>query len=91
MSLVHGSAFVTGGGSGIGRAIAVALAAAGGSVAVFDLLPEGGKDTVQAIEAKGGRAWFISGDASRFLRHQRGAVAWPRRAPTWCSRCGGHP
>ncbi len=66
MSLVHGSAFVTGGGSGIGRAIAVALAAAGASVAIFDLLPEGGKDTVQAIEAKGGRAWFISGDASQW-------------------------
>jgi len=74
MSLVHGSAFVTGGGSGIGRAIAVALAAAGASVAVFDLLPEGGKDTVQTIEAKGGRAWFISGDAGRWADVD-GAVA----------------
>jgi NAD(P)-dependent dehydrogenase (short-subunit alcohol dehydrogenase family) len=74
MSLVNGSAFVTGGGSGIGRAIAVALAAAGAPVTVFDLLPEGGKETVQAIEANGGRAWFISGDASRWADVD-GAVA----------------
>jgi NAD(P)-dependent dehydrogenase (short-subunit alcohol dehydrogenase family) len=74
MSLVGGSAFVTGGGSGIGRAIAVALAAAGAPVAVFDLLPDGGKDTVQAIEAKGGRACFVSGDVSRWADVD-GAVA----------------
>lgn len=66
MTLVAGSAFVTGGGSGIGRAIAVALAAAGAPVAVFDLFADGGKDTVQAIEAGGGRACFIAGDASRW-------------------------
>ena len=66
MSLVPGAALVTGGGSGIGRAIAVALGAAGAPVAVFDLLPDGGKDTAQAIEAKGGRAFYVSGDVSRW-------------------------
>lgn len=74
MTLVQGSAFVTGGGSGIGRAIAVALAAAGAPVAVFDLHPDGGKDTVQAIEVNGGRAFFISGDVSRWADVD-GAVA----------------
>jgi len=74
MSLVPGAALVTGGGSGIGRAIAVALGAAGAPVAVFDLLPDGGKDTVQAIEAKGGRAFFVSGDVSRWADVD-GAVA----------------
>jgi NAD(P)-dependent dehydrogenase (short-subunit alcohol dehydrogenase family) len=66
MSLVAGSAFVTGGGSGIGRAIAQALAAAGAPVTVLDLFPEGGKATVGAIEAAGGRALFLQGDAGRW-------------------------
>src|SRR5207244_4370544 len=66
MSLMRGSAFVTGGGSGIGRAIAEALAARGAPVAVFDLLPDGGKETLGAIEARGGRACFLQGDASRW-------------------------
>jgi len=67
MSLLRGSAFVTGGGSGIGRAIAEALAAQGAPVAVLDLLPDGGKETVGAIEARGGRARFLQGDASRWV------------------------
>ena len=66
MSLVPGSVFVTGGGSGIGRAIAQALAGRGAPVAVFDLLPEGGRETVAAIEAEGGHAIFFQGDASRW-------------------------
>jgi NAD(P)-dependent dehydrogenase (short-subunit alcohol dehydrogenase family) len=66
MTLLPGSAFVTGGGSGLGRAIARALATAGAPVAIFDLLPEGGKGTAHAIEAAGGRAMFLPGDASRW-------------------------
>ena len=66
MTLLGGSAFVSGGGSGIGRAIALALAAQGAAVAVMDLLPEGGKDTAAAIAAKGGRATFVHGDVSRW-------------------------
>jgi NAD(P)-dependent dehydrogenase (short-subunit alcohol dehydrogenase family) len=66
VTLLGGSAFVSGGGSGIGRAIALALAAQGAAVAVMDLLPEGGKDTVAAIAAKGGRVTFVQGDVSRW-------------------------
>jgi NAD(P)-dependent dehydrogenase (short-subunit alcohol dehydrogenase family) len=66
MTLLPGSAFVTGGGSGLGRAIARALATAGAPVAIFDLLPEGGKETAHAIEAAGGHAMFLPGDASRW-------------------------
>jgi NAD(P)-dependent dehydrogenase (short-subunit alcohol dehydrogenase family) len=66
MSLVDGCAVVTGGGSGIGRAIAQALAAAGAPVAVVDLLADGGKETVGLISGAGGTATFVQADVSRF-------------------------
>ena len=65
MNLLGGSALVTGGGSGIGRAIAQALAAQGAAVAIFDLLPDGGQDAVTAITSKGGRATLLRGDVNR--------------------------
>ena len=64
--LVPGTAVVTGGGSGIGRAIAEVLAAGGAPVAVVDLLPEGGRETTERIVAAGGRAVFLEGDVSRW-------------------------
>ena len=75
MTLLVGSAFVTGGGSGIGRAIAQALAAHGAPVAVMDLMPEGGKDAVAAIAAKGGRATFVQGDVGRWDELDRAVAA----------------
>jgi NAD(P)-dependent dehydrogenase (short-subunit alcohol dehydrogenase family) len=75
VSLLVGSAFVTGGGSGIGRAIAQALAAHGAPVAVMDLMPEGGKDAVAAIAAKGGRATFVQGDVGRWDELDRAVAA----------------
>ena len=47
---------------GIGRAIALALAAEGAPVAVLDLQPKGGQETVGLIEAAGGKATFVPVD-----------------------------
>ena len=65
MSTLDGKvALVTGGGVGIGRAISEAYARAGASVAVVDFNPETGSETVQLINAAGGRAVFVEADVS---------------------------
>jgi len=55
-------ALVTGGGSGIGRAAAVALAAAGAQVVVNDLTAGSLRETLGAIESAGGKAAPAPGD-----------------------------
>ncbi|MFN8523258.1 MAG: SDR family oxidoreductase [Chloroflexota bacterium] len=62
--LVDGSAFVTGAGSGIGRAIATALAAAGAPVGLMDLNGAAASETAEAITSAGGHAWSTDGDTS---------------------------
>ncbi len=68
------SALITGGSSGIGRAIAHTFAAAGASVALTGRRPEPLAETVAAIEAEGGRALAIPGDV-RDEAHAADAVA----------------
>src|SRR5680860_979190 len=55
-SLRKKSAVVTGGGSGIGRAICLAFAEQGAMVHILELQVEHANETVKAIEAKGGSA-----------------------------------
>ena len=64
--LLAGTAIVTGGGSGLGRAIANELASGGAAIAVVDLLADGGVQTVEEITKAGGRATFIPADVSRW-------------------------
>lgn len=57
-------AVVTGGGRGIGEAIAKVLASQGAAVAVWDLNPETAGKTAAAINEAGGRAIAVVGDAA---------------------------
>jgi NAD(P)-dependent dehydrogenase (short-subunit alcohol dehydrogenase family) len=58
------SAIVTGGGSGIGRAVARLLAANGAAVLVADLKPDAAESVVAEIVAAGGTAQAFVGDVA---------------------------
>lgn len=50
-------AIVTGGGSGIGGAIAIALAAEGATVAIAEISTAAGEETLATIKSSGGAGW----------------------------------
>lgn len=56
------AAFVTGGGGGIGRAIAIRLAEAGADVAIYDIFPERAEEAAERVREAGRRALGIAGD-----------------------------
>ncbi|MGH2587620.1 MAG: SDR family NAD(P)-dependent oxidoreductase [Dehalococcoidia bacterium] len=58
-------AIVTGGGSGIGRAIALRLAAEGADVAIIDRDESGAAQTVESVQAAGRRGAAITADVAR--------------------------
>ncbi len=68
----HGKvALITGAGSGIGRATALAFARAGARVAVADVTVAGGEETVRQITAAGGEARFVRCDVSKGAEVER--------------------
>jgi NAD(P)-dependent dehydrogenase (short-subunit alcohol dehydrogenase family) len=58
------TALVTGGGSGIGRAIAVRLAGEGAHVTILEAQTEAGETTAAQIREAGGEARVVAGDVS---------------------------
>ncbi|MFH1650832.1 MAG: glucose 1-dehydrogenase [Chloroflexota bacterium] len=56
---------VTGGGAGIGRAAAQALAGEGARIIVADIEAEGGEETVKLVRENGGEAEFIRADVTK--------------------------
>lgn len=58
------TALVTGGGSGIGRAISMTMAREGAQVAVADFNEDFGRECVEMIVAAGGRAQFLKVDVT---------------------------
>ncbi|MBN6206596.1 SDR family oxidoreductase [Ralstonia pickettii] len=58
-------AIITGGGSGLGRAVALHLAGEGANISVVDISEKAGHETVQMVEEKGSKAIFIKADVSK--------------------------
>ena len=56
------AAFVTGGGGGIGRAIALRLAEAGADVSIFEIFPERAEEAAARVREQGRQALPIVGD-----------------------------
>jgi len=59
------AAFITGAGSGIGRATALAFAREGASVAVADVAADDNEETARLVEQVGGRALAVFCDVTR--------------------------
>src|SRR3954462_775385 len=56
---------ISGGGQGIGRAIAWHFAALGYGVSITDLDGEAGAESMAHMQAMGARAFFLKGDVAR--------------------------
>jgi NAD(P)-dependent dehydrogenase (short-subunit alcohol dehydrogenase family) len=82
MRLADRVAVVTGAGSGIGAASALAMAQEGARVVVADIDQVGIQKTVTAIEKAGGRALGVRADVSRVTDNDtlvhRAVAAWNR-------------
>ncbi len=63
-SLTGKNAVITGGGSGIGKAISTLFAKQGAEVHIIELNAEAGEQTVAEIEQNGGKAFVYSADVS---------------------------
>ncbi|KAB7668388.1 SDR family NAD(P)-dependent oxidoreductase [Bacillus sp. B1-b2] len=58
-------AIITGGGNGLGRAVAIKLAKAGVNSTIVDVSEQAGKETVRLVEELGAKAIFVKADVSK--------------------------
>ena len=63
--LANKVAFVTGSGSGIGKAIALLYAKEGANVVVSDINDEHGNAVVKEITDKGGNAFYVNANTAK--------------------------
>ena len=79
---MRGYALVTGGSRGIGRAVALRLAARGYTVVInYKSNEEAARETLQAIEAAGGRAELLPFDVARPEAIEAALADWVTRHP----------
>ena len=64
-------AFITGSGSGIGRAASILFAKESAKVAVADISPAGGEETVRLVREAGGEAVYVETDVTDPLSVER--------------------
>ncbi len=64
-SLENKVAIITGGGSGIGKAIALLYASEGAKIVISDIDETGSNEAVEEIKAKGAEAIFVKADTSK--------------------------
>ena len=84
-------ALVTGGSSGIGRAVALVWAREGARVVVSDMNRTGGEETVALVRAQGGEAIFLAADVGQPQESQslvEQAVAHYGRLDVACNNAG---
>ena len=82
---------VTGGGGGIGRACALAFAAAGSDVVVADIDGDAAASVAKEIEARGGRALAVTTDVGAqddVERLVQRAIAWQGHVDVYLSNAG---
>jgi NAD(P)-dependent dehydrogenase (short-subunit alcohol dehydrogenase family) len=71
MRLADKVALVTGGGAGIGRAIALAMAREGAALLIADIQPQAAEAAVREVQSLGGKAAALTADVSREAQVQQ--------------------
>ena len=71
MRLSNKAALITGAGSGIGRAVAILFAKEGAKVAVNDLVPQKGAETLALVKRAGAGGVYVQGDVASATEAER--------------------